>query len=158
MGAEQLQVGLEMSSQFRRPAIFPETGPILVGYGEAEMVQIAIAASSGRRTTMRLTCSHPYSQSLIPIPPMPNAVRYLVFDIESVADAPLVAKLRYPGQSLDAGRSRPPLSRRADGEIRKRLHPLHLSGSDLRGGGQGDGRFPPGRRGGARTSRSSART
>ena len=32
---------------------------------------------------------------------MPNAVRYLVFDIESVADAPLVAKLRYAGQSLD---------------------------------------------------------
>ena len=27
-------------------------------------------------------------------------IRYLVFDIESVADAPLVAKLRYPGQSL----------------------------------------------------------
>ncbi|MFZ5833193.1 MAG: 3'-5' exonuclease [Planctomycetota bacterium] len=31
---------------------------------------------------------------------MPNAVRYLVFDTESVADAPLVAKLRYPGDSL----------------------------------------------------------
>ncbi len=28
------------------------------------------------------------------------AVRYLVFDIESVADAELVAKLRYPGQGL----------------------------------------------------------
>ena len=27
-------------------------------------------------------------------------IRYLVFDIESIADAPLVAKLRYPGQSL----------------------------------------------------------
>jgi 3'-5' exonuclease len=27
-------------------------------------------------------------------------VRYLVFDIESVADAPLVAKLRYPGESI----------------------------------------------------------
>jgi predicted PolB exonuclease-like 3'-5' exonuclease len=32
---------------------------------------------------------------------MPNSVRYLVFDIESVADAPLVAKLRYPGESLE---------------------------------------------------------
>ena len=32
---------------------------------------------------------------------MSNAVRYLVFDVESVADAPLVAKLRYAGQSLD---------------------------------------------------------
>jgi predicted PolB exonuclease-like 3'-5' exonuclease len=32
---------------------------------------------------------------------MPNAVRYLVFDVESVADAPLVAKLRYAGESLD---------------------------------------------------------
>jgi len=32
---------------------------------------------------------------------MPNTVRYLVFDVESVADAPLVAKLRYAGQSLD---------------------------------------------------------
>jgi 3'-5' exonuclease len=32
---------------------------------------------------------------------MANAVRYLVFDVESVADAPLVAKLRYAGQSLD---------------------------------------------------------
>ncbi len=29
-----------------------------------------------------------------------SSVRYLVFDIESVADAPLVSKLRYPGQSL----------------------------------------------------------
>jgi predicted PolB exonuclease-like 3'-5' exonuclease len=29
-----------------------------------------------------------------------SAIRYLVFDIESVADAPLVAKLRFPGQSL----------------------------------------------------------
>jgi len=32
---------------------------------------------------------------------MSNAVRYLVFDVETVADAPLVAKLRYAGQSLD---------------------------------------------------------
>jgi len=32
---------------------------------------------------------------------MPSAVRYLVFDIESVADAELVAKLRYPGESLE---------------------------------------------------------
>jgi 3'-5' exonuclease len=32
---------------------------------------------------------------------MPNAVRYLVFDVESVADAPLVAKLRYAAESLD---------------------------------------------------------
>jgi 3'-5' exonuclease len=31
---------------------------------------------------------------------MPNAVRYLVFDTESVADAQLVAKLRYAGQGL----------------------------------------------------------
>ena len=31
---------------------------------------------------------------------MPNAVRYLVFDTESVADAALVAKLRYAGQGL----------------------------------------------------------
>ncbi len=30
-----------------------------------------------------------------------SAVRYLVFDVESVADAPLVAKLRYPGKSLE---------------------------------------------------------
>lgn len=29
------------------------------------------------------------------------AVRYLVFDIESVADAPLVAKLRHPGEQID---------------------------------------------------------
>jgi predicted PolB exonuclease-like 3'-5' exonuclease len=32
---------------------------------------------------------------------MAASIRYLVFDIESVADAPLVSKLRYPGQSLD---------------------------------------------------------
>lgn len=32
---------------------------------------------------------------------MAAAVRYLVFDIESVADAPLVAKLRYSGESLE---------------------------------------------------------
>ena len=32
---------------------------------------------------------------------MPNAIRYLVFDVESVADAPLVAKLRYAGQALE---------------------------------------------------------
>jgi len=31
----------------------------------------------------------------------PTPIRYLVFDIESVADAPLVAKLRYGGQGLD---------------------------------------------------------
>ena len=30
-----------------------------------------------------------------------SPVRYLVFDIESVADAPLVARLRYPAESLD---------------------------------------------------------
>ena len=30
------------------------------------------------------------------------AVRYLVFDIESVADGALVSKLRYPGQGLSA--------------------------------------------------------
>jgi len=32
---------------------------------------------------------------------MTNSVRYLVFDVESVADASLVAKLRYAGESLD---------------------------------------------------------
>jgi predicted PolB exonuclease-like 3'-5' exonuclease len=32
---------------------------------------------------------------------MPAQVRYLVFDIESVADAELVAKLRYPGESVE---------------------------------------------------------
>jgi predicted PolB exonuclease-like 3'-5' exonuclease len=32
---------------------------------------------------------------------MTTAIRYLVFDIETVADAPLVAKLRYAGQSLE---------------------------------------------------------
>jgi hypothetical protein len=30
-----------------------------------------------------------------------SAVRYLVFDIESVADPLLVAKLRYPGEPID---------------------------------------------------------
>jgi 3'-5' exonuclease len=30
-----------------------------------------------------------------------QAVRYLVFDVESVADGALVSRLRYPGQSLD---------------------------------------------------------
>jgi len=29
------------------------------------------------------------------------AVRFLVFDVESVADAPLVAKLRYPGEAIE---------------------------------------------------------
>jgi predicted PolB exonuclease-like 3'-5' exonuclease len=32
---------------------------------------------------------------------MPAAVRYLVFDVESVADAELVARLRHPGESLE---------------------------------------------------------
>jgi predicted PolB exonuclease-like 3'-5' exonuclease len=32
---------------------------------------------------------------------MPAQVRYLVFDTESVADAELVAKLRYPGESIE---------------------------------------------------------
>ena len=32
---------------------------------------------------------------------MSNRIRYLVFDVESVADAPLVAKLRYSGESLE---------------------------------------------------------
>jgi 3'-5' exonuclease len=31
-----------------------------------------------------------------------SSVRYLVFDIESIADGDLVAKIRYPGQSLSA--------------------------------------------------------
>ena len=34
---------------------------------------------------------------------MPNTVRYLVFDTESVADAEMVAKLRYAGQGLSPG-------------------------------------------------------
>jgi 3'-5' exonuclease len=34
---------------------------------------------------------------------MPPAIRYLVFDTESVADAELVAKLRYAGESLSPG-------------------------------------------------------
>ena len=34
---------------------------------------------------------------------MPNSIRYLVFDTESVADAELVAKLRYAGQGLSPG-------------------------------------------------------
>lgn len=34
---------------------------------------------------------------------MPPPVRYLVFDVESVADAELVAKLRYAGESLEPG-------------------------------------------------------
>jgi 3'-5' exonuclease len=34
---------------------------------------------------------------------MPNAVRYLVFDTESVADAELVAKLRYAAEGLSPG-------------------------------------------------------
>lgn len=32
---------------------------------------------------------------------MAPPIRYLVFDVETVADAPLVAKLRYPGQALE---------------------------------------------------------
>jgi hypothetical protein len=32
---------------------------------------------------------------------MAAAVSYLVFDVESVADAPLVARLRYPGQTIE---------------------------------------------------------
>jgi len=32
---------------------------------------------------------------------MPPAVRYLVFDVESIADAELVAKIRYSGESLE---------------------------------------------------------
>ncbi|MGA2034149.1 MAG: 3'-5' exonuclease [Thermoguttaceae bacterium] len=32
---------------------------------------------------------------------MSTPVRYLIFDIESVADAPLVAKLKYPGEGLE---------------------------------------------------------
>jgi len=34
---------------------------------------------------------------------MPNAVRYLVFDTESIADAELVAKLRYAAEGLSPG-------------------------------------------------------
>ena len=33
---------------------------------------------------------------------MPDAVRYLVFDTESVADAELVAKIRYSGESIES--------------------------------------------------------
>ena len=32
---------------------------------------------------------------------MANSIRYLVFDIETVADAPLVAKLRFAGESIE---------------------------------------------------------
>jgi len=34
---------------------------------------------------------------------MSQAVRYLVFDTESIADAPLVAKLRYASEGLSPG-------------------------------------------------------
>jgi hypothetical protein len=33
----------------------------------------------------------------------PNAVRYLVFDVESAADPDLVARLRYPSESIEPG-------------------------------------------------------
>ena len=32
---------------------------------------------------------------------MANAIRYLVFDIETVADGPLVAKIHFPGESIE---------------------------------------------------------
>ena len=80
---------------------------------------------------------------------MPAAVRYLVFDIESVADAPLVAKLRYAGQALEPAEA----VRRYRAELMEKYEsdfiPYTFPGADLGGGGQGDGRFPPGRRGGA---------
>ncbi len=46
---------------------------------------------------------------------MSSPIRYLVFDIESVADGPLVAKLRYPGESLTPAEGVAPLSGRVDG-------------------------------------------
>ena len=48
---------------------------------------------------------HPSSFILHPFFSMSASIRYLVFDIESIADAPLVAKLRYPGQSLEPAES-----------------------------------------------------
>ena len=38
---------------------------------------------------------------------MPAPIRYLVFDVESVADAELVAKLRYGGESLEPAEAVP---------------------------------------------------
>jgi 3'-5' exonuclease len=49
------------------------------------------------------------------------AVRYLVFDVESVADPALVAKLRYPGESIDpneaVGRYRSELMERYESDF-----------------------------------------
>ena len=77
---------------------------------------------------------------------MSSSVRYLVFDIESVADAPLVAKLRYPGESLAPADAVRRYRDELMAEVRKRLHPLHVSGSDFGRGGQSGGRLSPGRR------------
>jgi len=49
----------------------------------------------------RICCTNHYPSRTLP-PMSKPAVRYLVFDIESVADGPLVSKLRYPGQGLSA--------------------------------------------------------
>ena len=50
---------------------------------------------------------------------MANSIRYLVFDIESVADAPLVAKLRFPGRVDRAGRGGAAIPGGTDGKIRQ---------------------------------------
>ena len=69
-------------------------------------------------------------------------VRYLIFDVESVADAQLVARLRYADESpqpAEAVRR----SRGVDGEVRLRLRSLYVPGADRRGGGEGERGFLP---------------
>ena len=84
--------------------------------------------------------------------------RYLVFDIESVADARVGRPAALPRPEDRPGRGGAALSGGADGEVRQRLHPVHVPGADFGGRGQGGGRLPAARRGGARRAAVPART
>ena len=78
------------------------------------------------------------------------AVRYLVFDIESVADGELVSKIRYPGQGLSAADAVRRYRDELMAKYETRFHSLHVSGAGVGRRGQGRGRFQPDRHRGAR--------
>ena len=65
------------------------------------------------------------------------AVRYLVFDIESVADGALVSKLRYPGESLEPAEAVRRYRDELMAKYETRFHSVHVSGAGLDGRGQG---------------------
>jgi len=60
-----------------------------------------VRATSDTRRSEATRFSFPIRKSAAGVEMTKSAIRYLVFDIESVADGALVSELRYPGEQLD---------------------------------------------------------